>query len=144
MLTLIRQRPVLKWLLIVLAAGILLVGLTIQFEYTLIPEAKELLAGSDEKQGLELGRLLFATRGCNGCHQFRDIAGTAIGPDLTDIAARADHADVRHSILNPEAEISEHCRSGPCPIGLMPGYAGILDDRQIEALVMLLMHTPAD
>jgi cytochrome c551/c552 len=59
------------------------------------------------------GRLLFAAKGCIGCHTHRSIANARmqIGPDLTDLASRAgtrvpglDARDyVRQSLREPGA-----------------------------------------
>src|SRR5213593_4093247 len=48
------------------------------------------------------GARLYGTRACAGCHTINGRGG-AIGPDLTDIGARASAAFIRASVLDPEA-----------------------------------------
>src|SRR5437867_10174871 len=48
------------------------------------------------------GARLYGTRACAGCHTINGRGG-AIGPDLTDIGARAGAAFIRASLLDPGA-----------------------------------------
>ena len=86
----------------------------------------------------EYGEQLFTNKACATCHR---IDGTAFtGPALNDIymlkAHMSDGSEVtvdenyiRESILNPQAKIV----AGYQPV--MPTFQGILDDRQVDALV---------
>jgi putative heme-binding domain-containing protein len=60
----------------------------------------------------ERGRGLFADQGrtnCSACHRLEGV-GRAVGPDLTELAARADARHVALSILDPSATIVEGYR----------------------------------
>ncbi len=88
----------------------------------------------------ELGRLLFNTRGCVGCHSLGTISNSTIGPDLNNIAVTASASEIRASIVDPDVEISENCLSQWCPAGLMPDFGEILDERDIDAFVEFLLE----
>jgi len=87
--------------------------------------------------GVALGKRLFETKGCVGCHT---TDGTPrVGPTLahdfgTQVALAdgssiiVDEAYIRESLLSPQAK----SRSGYPPS--MPSFAGLLDDRQIRSL----------
>jgi cytochrome c553 len=87
--------------------------------------------------GVALGKRLFETKGCIGCHT---TDGTPrVGPTLAhDFGTRValadgssivvDEAYIRESLLSPQAK----ARSGYPPS--MPSFAGLLDDRQIRSL----------
>ena len=90
--------------------------------------------------GVALGRLLYETRGCSGCHSLDNLSSATIGPDLTAIVLNASASEIKASIVDPEAEISENCDGQPCPAGQMPNYGEILDEREIAALVQFLVQ----
>jgi cytochrome c553 len=87
--------------------------------------------------GVALGKRLFETKGCAGCHT---TDGTPrVGPTLAhDFGTRVALADgssivvdevyIRESLLSPQAK----ARPGYPPS--MPSFAGLLDDRQIRSL----------
>ena len=52
---------------------------------------------------------------CSQCHTIGRVAFGKVGPDLSDIGARADEAYIRESIVDPPAVIAENCPGGPCP-----------------------------
>jgi cbb3-type cytochrome oxidase cytochrome c subunit len=67
------------------------------------------------------------------------VAFGRVGPDLTNIATRADAAYIRESIMDPQAVIVENCPSGPCVPDAMPTlYAQALTEEEIDALVWYL------
>ena len=132
------RRKVLSFSAVILAAATGLIALYTAFEYTLVPDVRERLAGAQSKEGIELGMLLFQTRGCSGCHSLGDLSTSSIGPDLTEYASNATVAQITESIVNPDAEISEDCAGQPCAERQMPNFGDILDDREIEALVKFL------
>ena len=73
---------------------------------------------------------------CSECHTIGKVAFGKIGPDLTNIATRADAAYIRESIIDPRAVIVENCPSGPCLPDVMPTlYAQALTEVEIDALV---------
>jgi cytochrome c5 len=76
---------------------------------------------------------------CSQCHTIGKVAFGRVGPDLTDIATRADAAYIRESIMDPQAVIVENCPSGPCVPDVMPTlYAQALTEEEIDALVWYL------
>ena len=121
-----------------LVAAIGLITLYTAFEYTLVSDVRERIAGAQTKEGVELGALLFETRGCSACHTLNGISISSIGPDLTGIATVASEAQIAESIVDPDAEISENCGGQACSRGLMPRFGDILDDREVTALVEFL------
>ena len=83
------------------------------------------------------GAALFVSRGCSGCHV---VSSNVHAPKLAGIYGRsvqlsdgrtvvADDAYIRDSILQPKRDIV----AGYEPI--MPSYAGILDDGEVQSLV---------
>jgi cytochrome c oxidase subunit 2 len=91
--------------------------------------------------GTERGRMLFATKGCVGCHAHVSITGRRmnVGPDLSALAETAKGrvrgldaaAYVRQSLRDPEAYV-------------VAGYEALMPDLKIadgdvEALVAFLL-----
>ncbi|MEX2047225.1 MAG: c-type cytochrome [Chloroflexota bacterium] len=91
----------------------------------------------------ERGRMLFATKGCVGCHIHAEIPAARmwVGPDLTGLAARAAtrlpgtdaRAYVRQSLRDPNAY-------------RVPGFSSTmpqlgLSDDEIESLAALLLSS---
>ena len=80
-----------------------------------------------------------STMPCGECHTIGKVAFSQKGPDLTNIATRADAAYIRESIIDPRAVIVENCPSGPCLPDVMPTlYAQALTEEEIDALVWYL------
>jgi cytochrome c oxidase subunit 2 len=86
------------------------------------------------------GRTVFLTKGCNGCHSRDGEPGeAAVGPDLTDLAARAGsripgleaEEYVRQSLLEPQAFLVEGYSEE------MPTLA--LSSNEIELLIEFLL-----
>jgi cytochrome c oxidase subunit II len=89
----------------------------------------------------EVGEMLYTRQGCVTCHS---VDGTKlIGPSFLDVyghqfktvdgqTVTADDAYIRESILTPNVSVIE----GYQPV--MTPYAGILEDREIEALTAWL------
>jgi mono/diheme cytochrome c family protein len=78
---------------------------------------------------------LFRAAGCVGCHKIGS-EGSAIGPDLTHIGARQSAAQIRESILSPDAKIAKGYEKFA---GIMPKTFGDqLTANQLEALVRFL------
>jgi cytochrome c oxidase subunit II len=88
----------------------------------------------------ELGKTVFANKGCASCHTFRPAGATGtVGPDLDKLPAEAQKAGkplqdfVRESIVNPNAYIQPGF-----PKNVMPGDFGQLPKDQLDALVSFL------
>ena len=78
---------------------------------------------------------IFRGAGCVGCHKI-GTEGGAIGPDLTHLGARASAAQIRESILTPDAKIAKGFEKFA---GIMPKTFGDqLTASQLEALVRFL------
>jgi len=100
------------------------------------------LAGSTAEE-------ILTSAGCVGCHKI-GTTGTpqGLGPDLTTLGANRTVEEVRQSILDPDAVISEDCVKkddagnqtiGDCPPGVMPkDYGQKLNAAQLETLVIFL------
>ena len=98
------------------------------------------LAGSTAEE-------ILAGAGCVGCHKIGSL-GTpqGVGPDLTGLGAKMTAEEIRQSILDPDAEVSEHCpkkdeagnqTTGACTPGIMPkDYGQKLSAAQLETLVI--------
>jgi mono/diheme cytochrome c family protein len=75
---------------------------------------------------------LFRAGGCVGCHKVGSEGG-AIGPDLTRIGARQSAAQIRESILHPDAKVAKGYEQFA---GIMPKTFGDqMTAAQLEALV---------
>ncbi|MEM9953549.1 MAG: cytochrome c [Chloroflexota bacterium] len=118
-----------------------LVGLYFAFQYTLIADFRESQLNVDTSDDYAYGEVLFETRGCAGCH-VHDVIGSNgdTGPNLTDIAGRADTDTIRESIVNPNAVIADDCPEEACEANVMPTYGNILTTEQVDALVVFLSN----
>lgn len=104
------------------------------------------LAAQPEGDGLaHEGASLFVSRGCSGCHA---AASTVHAPRLAGLYGRpvqldggrtvvADDAYIRDSILQPKRDIA----AGYAPI--MPSYAGLLDEGEVQSLVAYIRSLSA-
>lgn len=111
----------------------------VRFEFTLVGDLREAVTKVDLTDPVAHGRLLFATRGCAGCHALTAANATAtLGPNLDRVGARLSAPDIRRSILEPDFQIAR-CGDQPCR-AQMPSYAGVLDDTQVEALTAFLQQ----
>jgi mono/diheme cytochrome c family protein len=83
---------------------------------------------------------LFASAGCNGCHQLDALGAVGgVGPSLNAIGSRLSMDEIVESIVQPNAVIAENCPAGPCPQGVMPQYfAERLAEEQINTLAQFL------
>lgn len=76
--------------------------------------------------------------GCTACHVIPGFEeGGNLGPDLTDIAARADKHFIVESMKDPMAQKPESCPTGPCID--MPPMDGILSPPEISAVTDYLL-----
>jgi cytochrome c oxidase subunit II len=73
---------------------------------------------------------------CDSCHTLADAGATGTtGPDLDEALADLSEEQIRESIVEPDAEVTE----GFAP-GLMPRYGDTLSQEQVDALVEYLME----
>lgn len=88
----------------------------------------------------ESGEELFKNAGCMGCHQFDALqAAGGVGPNLSKIGGRLSVAEIKQSIINPNAVIAMNCPAGPCPPGVMPpNFGERLTEAQIDTLTSYL------
>lgn len=115
------------------------------------PMAGAATAEITEPQLVQVGRELYISQGCGSCHTIEGISPGVVGPNLTDIGARAEEraqeagvadaaAYIRQSIVEPNVFIVPRCPTGPCPSGMMPQTFGqALSEEQIDALVEFLL-----
>src|SRR5215467_4522180 len=63
-------------------------------------------AGLEEKArgDLAAGKLVYATKGCSGCHAIGNDGGS-LGPELTDVGRRRGPEYLQESLLKPEADV---------------------------------------
>lgn len=96
------------------------------------------LKTGDDMTLQEYGGRLFVSRACHTCHSVE--GKRSVGPHLDSIFGKPteladggmvefDENYIRESILNPQASVA----AGFQPV--MPTYQGILNDRQIDALI---------
>lgn len=89
----------------------------------------------------DIGQWLYENKACNACHHLTDEK--LIGPGFRGLwgkrrtftdgsSTTADENYIRHSILNPRAQIVKGYPNA------MPSYQGQLGDREIDALIAFL------
>jgi mono/diheme cytochrome c family protein len=102
-----------------------------------LPIGSQVVLVDSASAPLAAGKTLFQKRGCNGCHR---ADGTGLGPTLHGLfgspvqdptcgVAMVDESYVREAILNPTATVA---------VGLpavMPSFAGLLTEEEVQALV---------
>ena len=102
------------------------------FEFTLVADIKEKFYTVDKNDTKALGKMLFETRGCNGCHSL-EKGEENLGPNLYSIGNRATEEYLKNSIQFPNRIIVEGYSKD-----IMPDYGKILDADQVDALVLYL------
>jgi cytochrome c2 len=102
----------------------------------------EAAAGDTTAVGIEgtTAEEIMTNAGCTACHQLDAIeAAGRLGPDLSQIGTKLSPDQIRGSILDPDAAISEVCPDGPCTPGIMPKtFGATLSAAQLETLVSYL------
>ncbi len=93
-----------------------------------VPAAEPAAAGA-ERAKYTSGEEIVAKLGCGACHKIAQFEG-ALGPDLTHIGSTRDINNLRQSILNPMADITE----GFAPM-MPPIYGEQLYASELEMLV---------
>ncbi len=79
------------------------------------------------------GAALLTTQACVACH---DVTGTArlVGPPLTDVGERLSAAEIRQSIVDPNAVIAEGFQAGL----MLQNFADTLTSEELNQLVSYL------
>ena len=91
------------------------------------------------------GRRIYQFYGCMACHAIDDSTVTRLGPTWKGLFGSsrtyakgvlritADEAYLRESILEPAAKVVSGYERGESG---MPSYAGVLNDRQVESVIL--------
>jgi len=92
--------------------------------------------GEEETDGRTLFTDAAQPQTCDSCHTLADAGATGTtGPNLDDTLTDLSEEQIRQSIVDPDAEVTE----GFAP-GLMPRYGDSLSEEQVDALVDYLME----
>src|ERR687896_1205829 len=90
--------------------------------------------GGGETDGKTLFTDAAEPTACGSCHTLADAGTTGTtGPNLDDTLAGQSEEEIRESIVDPEAQITEGFQPG-----LMPRYGDSLSEEQVDALVQYL------
>jgi cytochrome c oxidase subunit 2 len=92
----------------------------------------------------EIGKKLYAERGCVGCHTLDGVTNPGGGPSFKGLfgkteqftdgtSAEVNDDYIRESILNPSAKVVKGF-----PAGVMPAFQGQLSDVQINGLIAFI------
>jgi mono/diheme cytochrome c family protein len=93
------------------------------------------------------GRRIYQLYGCMACHAIDDSTVTRLGPSWKGLfgssrtyakgvlRVTADEAYLRESILEPAAKVVTGYERGESG---MPSYAGVLNDRQVESVILFI------
>ena len=92
--------------------------------------------GGGETDGKTLFTDAAEPTACDSCHTLADAGATGTtGPNLDEVLPDLSEAEIRESIVDPDAEITEGFQPG-----LMPRYGDTLSEEQVDALVKYLME----
>lgn len=92
--------------------------------------------GQEETDGKTLFTDAAEPQTCDSCHTLADADATGTtGPNLDEVLPDLSEAQIRESIVDPDAQVTE----GFAP-GLMPRYGDTLSEEQVDALVDYLME----
>jgi cytochrome c oxidase subunit II len=90
--------------------------------------------GGEETDGKTLFTEAAQPSACKSCHTLADAGATGtVGPNLDEVVPKLSEADIKESIENPDAKVTEGFQPG-----LMPRYGDSLSDAQVDALVKYL------
>lgn len=90
---------------------------------------------------LDRGRELFDSTGCGSCHRLADAgSAAAIGPGLDEVLAGSSAEEIRDSIVDPGAELTEGFAAGVMPAG----YGEELTRDELDDLVAYLVAVAGD
>jgi len=98
-------------------------------------EEEESAGGGGFANGSTDAMTMLRDGGCFGCHQLGD-EGATLGPSFTSVGARSSAAQIRQSILDPDAKVAAGYENFK---GMMPkGLGDQMTATQLEALVQFL------
>ncbi|MBO6573893.1 MAG: cytochrome c [Rhodothermales bacterium] len=84
------------------------------------------------------GAAVFASYLCNTCHAV-DVPTAGAGPSLYDVGARMSEAEIRESIMDPDAVVAEGYVAGVMGATLAAvGFSDKVTDQEVDALVQFL------
>jgi cytochrome c oxidase subunit II len=90
--------------------------------------------GAEAASGKELFTSAAKPTACSSCHTLADAGSTAtVGPNLDEAVPKLSAADVKQSIEQPDAKITEGYQPG-----IMPQFGETLSAAQVDALVKYL------
>jgi cytochrome c oxidase subunit II len=90
--------------------------------------------GGNETDGKTLFTEAAQPTACKSCHTLADAGATGTtGPNLDEVVPELSDAEIKQSIQDPDAKITEGFQPG-----LMPRYGDSLSDEQVDALVKYL------
>lgn len=93
------------------------------------------LANVDAAEGaIPSGEELFNIHGCSACHLVAG-AGFTVGPNLKDVGKRLSEEEIKQSLLEPNAVITQ----GFLPNLMPPDLKTKLSEAELDALVKYLM-----
>jgi cytochrome c oxidase subunit 2 len=92
--------------------------------------------GGGETDGKTLFTDAAEPTACGSCHTLADAGTTGTtGPNLDEVLADLSEDQIRESIVDPDAEVTEGFQPG-----LMPRYGDSLSEAQVDAMVEYLME----
>jgi cytochrome c oxidase subunit 2 len=92
--------------------------------------------GGEETDGKTLFTEAADPTACKSCHTLADAGATGTtGPNLDEVLPDLSEEEIRESIVDPDAQVTE----GFAP-GLMPRYGDSLSEKQVDGLVQYLME----
>jgi cytochrome c oxidase subunit 2 len=102
-------------------------------------EAQQSEQGAEGEQGAAdpaaAGKQVFTANGCGACHTLADAdAKGTTGPNLDEVLANLNEAQIREAIVDPNATVAEGFSAGVMP----DNYAEQLDPEQLNELVAYL------
>jgi mono/diheme cytochrome c family protein len=94
-------------------------------------QTTETTEATKEEDGGAGGEQLFVDSGCGSCHTLSAAGATGqVGPNLDEVAPDLSVAEIRDSIVNPDANITEGFSAGVMP----QDYGDQLSQQEIDTL----------
>lgn len=102
---------------------------------------RPVLAPSTSLDDTAAALVLMEKYACQFCHLISGAPEppSPVGPDISDIGARADADYIRESIVDPNAVVAESCPDGPClDPSTMPPVGSQMSEEELELMVNYL------